>query len=161
MYYVPITTTQEVNMTTSTKYNKAELAIQTHEYLAQQSPSFELSTAGVFAIIEGAEGITFTVLSRHGNIYEALGDALYVETEGSVIGYAMETVGWAAPLKNGEVEGAPSQHPERRRVRLTSIALHESGQASVLEFADTPGEYTTDEGEAIGPLATQLGALLK
>ena len=64
-------------------------------------------------------------------------------------------------MKNGEVDGAPSEHPERRRVRLTAIALREEGQASVIEFADTPGDYTTDAGEATGPLATQLAAMLK
>jgi hypothetical protein len=69
---------------------------------------------------------------------------------------AIVTTGWAAPLdEDGNVNGAPSQHAQRRRVRLTVLVAN-SGVASVLRFADEPEEVVTDPGSATGSLAEAI-----
>ena len=46
----------------------------------------------------------------------------------------------------------PSQHPERRRVRLV-VVVSDAGVGSVLRFADAPNDVVTDAGAARGSLA--------
>ena len=76
------------------------------------------------------------------------------------------TCGWAAPIDRShdrdddhgdDVDDAnekipPSQHPQRRRVRLV-VVVGDHGVGSVLRFADTPKEIVTDAGSARGSLA--------
>lgn len=68
--------------------------------------------------------------------------------------------GWAAPLADdGSVEGAPSKHPERRRVRLMSCVRRSDLRiVSVVRFLATD-KVVIDEGEAIGSLAEAMLAL--
>lgn len=64
------------------------------------------------------------------------------------------TYGWAAPLNSdGEVEGQPSKHPERRRVRLVISASNVDKKVigSSLEFSDSD-EVIYDLGDATGSL---------
>ena len=147
-----------------TDKNRTEIATVIHEQMMKAQPTFELSTAGVFAIVDrGGEDYEIVELFRHSDVYEAITEVVFAEYDydGITVGYALETTGWAAPLNDdGEVTGgAPSAHPERRRVRLTSINLTNVGAASVLEFADDPGELITDQGEATGSLAVALSRL--
>lgn len=65
---------------------------------------------------------------------------------------AVLTSGWAAPINDEGGDMAPSQHPERRRVRLV-VVVCDKGVASVLRFADTPDDVITDAGAARGSLA--------
>ena len=94
-------------------------------------------------------------LAEHPDVYELL------EAPSSALGrmfdaVAVVTTGWAAPLgENGEVEGAPSQHAKRRRVRLT-VVVSDQGVASVVRFADEPDEIITDAGAATGSLADAI-----
>jgi hypothetical protein len=153
-------------MKTHTDKNRIEIATVIHEQMMKAQPTFELSTAGVFAIVDrGGEDYEIVELFRHSDVYEAITEVVFAEYDydGITVGYALETTGWAAPLNDdGEVTGgAPSAHPERRRVRLTSINLTNVGAASVLEFADNPGELITDDGEASGSLAVALARLAK
>ena len=69
---------------------------------------------------------------------------------------ALVTTGWAAPLSTeGDVDGPPSEHALRRRVRLVVIVCDE-GVASVVRFADDPDETITDPGSATGALAEAI-----
>ena len=71
---------------------------------------------------------------------------------------ALVTCGWASPIAQGESDDeqvAPSQHPERRRVRLMVFA-GKDGWASVMRFSDTPDETITDDGNARGALAEAI-----
>lgn len=116
---------------------------------------------GVNAHQDGALRISF--LAEHGDVYELL------DAPSSAIARMFDvavvlTCGWAAPLDRGEQdddaqsnsetqdEVPPSQHPQRRRVRLV-VAVCDKGVASVLRFADTPNEIVTDDGAARGSLA--------
>jgi hypothetical protein len=81
------------------------------------------------------------------------------------------TCGWAAPIDKSHKSAddndndddddedddanekvPPSQHPQRRRVRLVAV-VGDQGVGSVLRFADTPKEIVTDAGSARGSLA--------
>lgn len=65
--------------------------------------------------------------------------------------------GWAAPLnENGEVMGAPSAHPQRRRVRLiVSVDIRDNNVASILKFSDDDN-LVFDFGSATGSLADAI-----
>ena len=68
------------------------------------------------------------------------------------------TSGWAAPLNSdGEVDGAPSKHPDRRRVAL-AIAFSITNKniiGSVLKFDDAD-EKVYDFNNATGSLADAI-----
>ena len=67
------------------------------------------------------------------------------------------TCGWAAPIPQGqdEPESAPSEHPDRRRVRLF-VCVSRAEMASVLRFQDESQTPVLDAGEARGPLAEAI-----
>lgn len=67
--------------------------------------------------------------------------------------FGVVTTGWAAPSVNGKDGGvAPSEHPERVRVRLFSFCDMEGRLTSSLRFANKEGEVTYDENQARGSL---------
>jgi hypothetical protein len=76
------------------------------------------------------------------------------------------TCGWAAPIARQDHDDQdasddtvpPSQHPQRRRVRLV-VVVCDDGVASVLRFADTPDDIVTDAGSARGSLADAVNNL--
>jgi hypothetical protein len=98
----------------------------------------EMSNAVLYGVTE--DGSNFE-LGRAPDVYDLL-DGEYPSA--GVVGLAVHTTGWAAPLNSdGEVEGAPSKHPERRRVALVAVMTAE-GMGSALSFADDPDEIITD-----------------
>lgn len=126
---------------------------------------FDLSRARLYGISivdeqavarneNGALRITF--LAEHGDVYELL------EAQTSAIVRMFDaavvlTCGWAAPIRDDEADSEdsatpPSQHPERRRVRLV-VVVSDAGVGSVLRFADAPNDVVTDAGAARGSLA--------
>jgi len=107
-------------------------------------------------------GLTGTHAEKVGtsmDVYDLLDDfraGEYARPEGCYA-VALVTWGWAAPINpaTGEIDGAPSSHPSRRRVRLVSCVDHDGRAFSRLHFPDT-GETVDDEGEARGPLAEAM-----
>jgi hypothetical protein len=98
----------------------------------------EMNNAVLYGVTE--DGSNFE-LGRAPDVYDLL-DGEYPSA--GVVGLAVHTTGWAAPLNSdGEVEGAPSKHPERRRVALVTVMTAE-GMGSALSFADDPDEVITD-----------------
>lgn len=98
-------------------------------------------------------------VASHGDIYSLLETEAAREaiTRFQYIGLA--TCGWAAPVVNGEVEVPPSQHLERRRVRLFLCASADHVGA-VLRFQDDAETQVTDEADGYhGPLADAVRAL--
>ena len=112
---------------------------------------FNKKKAKVFAIELGGSVRTL-ILS--GDVYEALENATdLLETD---VAIGVETCGWAAPRTGSDDDDddlPPSQHPDRRRVRLISIVSRKFEMASAMGFQDTPDEVITDEGSAQGSLA--------
>ena len=122
---------------------------------------------GVASHEDGALRISF--LAEHGDVYELL------EAPSSAIARMFDaavvlTCGWAAPIsrqdhddqdapdETTDDEVPPSQHPQRRRVRLV-VVVCDDGVASVLRFADTPDDIVTDAGSARGSLADAVNNL--
>lgn len=103
-----------------------------------KNTAHEMSNAVLYGVTE--DGSNFE-LGRAPDIYDLL-DGEYPST--GVVGLAVHTTGWAAPLNSdGETDGAPSKHPERRRVALVTVMTAE-GMGSALSFADDPDEIITD-----------------
>ncbi|MFM8942775.1 MAG: hypothetical protein ACKOH5_05195 [Acidimicrobiaceae bacterium] len=117
---------------------------------------------GVRANHNGALRISF--LAEHGDVYELL-DAPSSAIARMFDAAVVLTCGWAAPIDRDEspanedsTEVPPSQHPQRRRVRLV-VSVCDNGVASVLRFADTPDDIVTDAGSARGSLADAVNNL--
>jgi hypothetical protein len=134
-----------------------EVAVATEELLhkvltATTVNPFELDGARVYGVENGE---TF-LIGTHPDIYDLLADEDCRHEAKSYSHVAVVTSGWAAPLnEQGEVEGAPSQHPMRRRVRLVVCANTED-VSSVLRFSDEPENVITDPGKATGSLADAI-----
>jgi len=128
-----------------------------------------VDAGGVNRLEDGALRITF--LAEHGDVYELI-DAPTSAIVRMFDAAVVLTCGWAAPIdRKSESESEsddsddddddrdvdhenlpPSQHPQRRRVRLV-VVVGDQGVGSVLRFADTPKEIVTDAGSARGSLA--------
>lgn len=98
-------------------------------------------------------------LASHGDIYTLL-ENVSTETLAGFQVFGLVTCGWAAPIAQGQTEPdvAPSEHAQRRRVRLFVCAKLQE-QASVLRFQDDADEQVLDAGEAGGPLADAIAEL--
>lgn len=114
--------------------------------------TFELPNAQLYGVTltDGEAGIK--LLSTHADVYELL-----AQPKPEAFDYfGVVTTGWAAPLNaDGGVDGKPSEHAQRRRVRLMVVASRED-VASVLRFQDEPDEIVTDPGNATGSLADAI-----
>ena len=126
-----------------------------------------VDAGGVDRLEDGALRITF--LAEHGDVYELI-DAPTSAIARMFDAAVVLTCGWAAPIDRSGDSGdkeendeeddeddddknlPPSQHPQRRRVRLV-VVVGDQGVGSVLRFADTPKEIVTDAGSARGSLA--------
>lgn len=109
---------------------------------------------GVDWTAEGTPKLMF--IESHADVYDLLDNDHNALVASAYAWTLVVTTGWAAPLNtNGNMDTAPSQHAERRRVRLACIANRQS-VASVLRFADEPDEIVTDEGSASGSLADAI-----
>jgi len=99
----------------------------------------EMNNAVLYGVTE--DGSNFE-LGRAPDVYDLL-DGEYPSA--GIVGLAIHTTGWAAPLNSdGEAEGAASKHPERRGVALVTVKTVE-GIGSALSFADDPDEIITDD----------------
>ena len=134
---------------------------------------YGVTVADPEGVRRGADGaLRISFLAEHGDVYELL------DAPGSAIARMFDaavvlTCGWAAPVDGrpgggpGDTRAAgagrggtdddvpPSEHPDRRRVRLV-VAISDDGVASVLRFADAPDRVVTDAGAARGSLADAI-----
>lgn len=100
------------------------------------------------AVLYGVDSNGGTVeLGRYPDIYDLLDKDYSEQAERDrLVGIAIHTTGWAAPLNaDGEVDGAPSAHPSRVRVALVAT-LTMFGYCSGIAFAD--GRETVFEENA-------------
>lgn len=134
------------------------MAVHAESVLHGMIDSFELPGARLYGINTGdavESAPAPCLLAQHPDVYALLESP----TSGLARMFdaaAIVTTGWAAPLdENGEVQGAPSEHAQRRRVRLVVLVAN-NGVASVLRFADEPHDVVTDPGSATGSLAEAI-----
>jgi hypothetical protein len=139
-------------------------ATVTEQHIHHVVDSFEMSGARLYGITiddintlqeEQVESVRVSFLAQHPDVYELL------QAPTSSLGRmfhaaAIVTTGWAAPLgPDGSVEGAPSEHALRRRVRLV-VVVCDAGVASVIRFEDAPDDVVVDDGSATGSLAEAI-----
>lgn len=121
--------------------------------------SFEQSPAVLFAVdyVRG-EVPVIRQIAEESDVYEMLDDTLnaILLHETGYSGFAISTVGWAAPIKEGDDgdEIAPSQHPERKRVRLMTLC-NRGQMGSSIRFKGEQ-DVTYDQGNARGSLASAM-----
>jgi hypothetical protein len=122
---------------------------------------FDLKQALLISVTDGLFGIELSDPLSHGDVYELIESDASLELAKRSDFIAIVTCGWAAPIRanDDDDEVAPSQHPQRRRVRLVVLASR-SSVSSVLRFSDTPDETVTDEGKATGSLADAILKLM-
>lgn len=116
---------------------------------------FDLPKASMYSVKVGKSNeVQVVKRADNGDVYDLLSDeySLSVAKDSEYI--AVLTCGWAAPFVSDDEgdEIAPSQHPQRRRVRLVIVA-NPKGVASILRFSDDRDNIVTDEGNARGSLA--------
>jgi hypothetical protein len=141
-----------------TNQTVVELAEATYHELGKQKDGdgFTMKRAQMFAVEVGG---TVRTIGTCGDVYELLEEMETKELLATDVAVGVETTGWASPLAKGEDEDEqvpPSQHPERRRVRLVTMVTRKFEVASAMGFADTPDEVITDAGTARGALADAL-----
>lgn len=144
----------------------ATIATQVEEQVSEilkLRGSFDTKRAELYALTFDTNGaVSVELITSNGDVYDLIDSAIEDKSTEGLDGIAVLTCGWAAPLPKADDDDdhvAPSQHPERRRVRLV-ICANREGVASVLRFQDTPDEITTDEGSAKGSLADAILALV-
>jgi hypothetical protein len=135
-----------------------DIAVGVEAKLHSTINSFELSGARLYGVNCASRPTTepnMCLLAQHPDVYDLL-DAPSSALARMFDAAAVVTTGWAAPLRaDGTIEGAPSEHAQRRRVRLV-VVVADNGVASVLRFADEPDEVVTDPGSATGSLAEAI-----
>ncbi|MCE2734965.1 MAG: hypothetical protein LW600_00525 [Ilumatobacteraceae bacterium] len=144
--------------TPTTLADITDIAIGVEMKLHELLDSFELPGArlyGVNCAARPASEPNLCSLAQHPDVYELL-DSPSSALARMFDAAAIVTTGWAAPLgPDGTVDGAPSEHALRRRVRLV-VVVADHGVASVLRFADDPDDVVTDPGSATGSLADAI-----
>lgn len=115
---------------------------------------FTMSKACLYGV--DTDGLIM-LAGEHNDIYELLDDCAVADLLTVYSHVAVATTGWASPITDDEQanEVAPSEHKDRRRVRLVIVA-DKDGMASILRFSDEPDTVITDEGKALGSLADAL-----
>lgn len=164
MVLVTTTPERETQMETLTEIaTEAELFV--HDFLGaftNEQDSLYMSNAHLLIVRNDNEGVTVEPVASNADVYELIHEVI-AETPFSVRSsdiLAVVTSGWAAPLNAfGEVDGRPSEHAQRRRVRLMAcVRRSDLTMTSVLRFGDSD-EVVIDEGSATGTLAEALIAL--
>ena len=126
---------------------------------------FDCKNAKVFGVMLNDNlDIEIKPIKTGGDVYDLISDS--VEVFEAVNEYDLITIatcGWASPLdkdndENNEI--APSQHPERRRVRLLTTANTNYQIGSSISFKDNPDEPVFDYGNARGDLADAIMELI-
>jgi hypothetical protein len=141
-----------------TNQTVVELAEATYHELGKEETgdNFSKKDAKAFAVEVGG---SIRIIDTHGDVYELLEELANQKLLDTDVAIGVESCGWACPIQEGvddEEQVAPSQHPDRRRVRLISLVTRKFDVASAMGFADTPDEVITDAGTARGALADAL-----
>ena len=108
-----------------------------------------------YGINESNDQMECEVLAKHADIYELIENLSDLSNVNNFDYLSIITWGWAAPLNSdGGVDGAPSKHPQKRRVKLiiSGSNLEKGLIGSIINFSDDPDEPIFDYGDATGTL---------
>ena len=116
-------------------------------------------------IIDNDLSITMEKIDANGDVYDLI-DVDNTTLMSQVNNYDMITIatcGWAAPIDNDDDDDnsvAPSQHPQKRRVRLVTSANVDGQAGSTILFQDDIENPVHDYGSAKGTLADAITHVL-
>jgi hypothetical protein len=138
-----------------------------HESLLNSPTAFHLDSARLYGVNigphAGTDELMLSFILENGDIYDLL-DTPESACARLFDAAALVTCGWAAPLPASHDDEsddtsltAPSEHPERRRVRLV-VVVSDVGVGSVLRFEDDDEHPILDAGAARGPLADAVNS---
>ena len=118
--------------------------------------AFDMTAASIY-YLDGNGNAEF--LASDGDVYKLLDNKNVLEALTAFIEprFIIVTCGWASPLDNNDESMKPSQHPDRKRVRL-SIAVDDKNIISVIRFKDDKSNPQT-ETNGSGTLADQCREL--
>ena len=142
--------------------NKQQTLETIHNLLYGKDDS---KSAIAYGITKDTDGVNLVskLIAESADIYDMI-DELHDDQSYLTNDYVtLRTTGWAAPLgDNGEIEGAPSQHPKRRRVCLfVSVDIaNKEVMGSSLKFDDDE-EVIYDFNTATGSLANAMMSLVE
>lgn len=120
-------------------------------------------TAKAFGLSEKDGELVVNMISQNEDVYDLLENINADKLQNINDHFAIITYGWAAPLNSdGEPDCAPSQHPQKRRVRLMSTIskTNTNRMGSSITFKDS-NEVIYDEGVASGMLAEAMLSLFE
>ena len=133
--------------------NKAEKEI---DYILQDyKDPWNLNNASLWVMNANNKMV---IKQQNADVYELLKSSETLKIVKNNEFFTILTCGWAAPISEVD-DCAPSESPNRRRVRLV-VGGNISGVASVLRFQDEPNETIVDEGGARGTLADAVQKLV-
>ena len=133
--------------------NKAEKEI---DYILQDHKDpWNLNNASLWVMNANNKMV---IKQQNADVYELLKSSETLKIVKNNEFFTILTCGWAAPISEVD-DCAPSESPNRRRVRLV-VGANISGVASVLRFQDKPNETITDEGGSRGTLADAVQKLV-
>lgn len=111
-------------------------------------------SAVAYGLHQVGDSLSYEVIGRSPDVYDLIDDLSSIGTAKSFDYLSIITWGWAAPLnENGGVDGAPSKHPLKRRVKLVISGKNPDGLiGSVVNFSDDVENPVYDTGDATGSL---------
>lgn len=147
-------------MKTLTKEQFQEIVQQIH---TKTEYEFNSKYAEVFGVmLDNNLQIQIVPIEQGGDVYDLISDSVSVYEAAKK--YDLITVGscgWAAPnddTSNKDVP--PSQHPDRRRVKLLISVSAKNNFGSSVSFEDDIDNPVFDYGDAIGALAEAINELM-
>lgn len=127
---------------------------------------FAMDKAQLYGVHEFTDGGVIVVKeSENGDVYELMSNWESAVKLVPYDGFGVVTTGWAAPIdkdKTGDEDDAiaPSQHPERTRVRLFVYCDSQGNVSSSVRFKDER-ELQYDENQARGSLKDAMSRLFQ
>jgi hypothetical protein len=123
----------------------------------------ENTNAKAYGITNNGGNMDSILVANSADVYDLIEHIDADKLQSNYNYFSVLTTGWAAPLnEHGEIDGAPSEHKDRRRVTLV-IGINIDDKelvGSALKF-DDDDEIIFDFGDATGSLANAILELLE
>ena len=132
--------------------------------------AFNLGQAQLHIVhmLEADNAVLFdcTLADTDGDIYDLVSSSTATKLAKNTAYLALVTCGWAAPLEAPSADKPttdipPSQHAERKRVRLTMLIDTANGEQTTVIRFEGNDEVTVEPGNATGSLADAVTKMVK
>jgi hypothetical protein len=129
-------------------------------------PNFDMGQAIAYGVLVNNDlTVQMEQIASNGDIYDMIYNNPALSSQVKNYDFlTFATCGWAAPIKDDNADGndlPPSQHPEKRRVRLLVSANTALQFGNSITFNDDLENPIYDYGDAKGSLAEAIADLMK